>query len=114
VEGTIPARTLGLTINRSIDGGMHEDLDVVNHGRKSVKFQLEISVRCDFGDIFEVKAGHILRRGRITTEWMLGLQIDRQGVSSGGRPPRVQTSSSVWSSRRMILPVLVFGRSATN
>ena len=69
VEGTIPARTLGLTISRTIDGGMHEDLDLVNHGRKSVKFQLEISVRCDFADIFEVKSGHILRRGRITTEW---------------------------------------------
>jgi glycogen debranching enzyme len=74
VDGTIPARTLGLTISRSIDGGMHEDLDIVNHGITSVKFQLEISVRCDFADIFEVKSGHILRRGRITTEWTAASQ----------------------------------------
>ncbi|MGA2418971.1 MAG: glycogen debranching N-terminal domain-containing protein, partial [Candidatus Acidiferrum sp.] len=74
VEGTIPPRTLGLTISRSIDGGMHEDLDIVNHGRKSIKFQLEISVRCDFADVFEVKSGHILRRGRITTEWTAATQ----------------------------------------
>jgi glycogen debranching enzyme len=74
VDGTIPARTLGLTISRSIDGGMHEDLDIVNHSTKWVKFQLEISVRCDFADIFEVKSGHILRRGRITTEWTAASQ----------------------------------------
>ena len=74
VEGTIPARTLGLTISRSIDGGMHEDLDIVNHSMKSVKYQLEISVRCDFADIFEVKSGHILRRGRISTDWTAAIQ----------------------------------------
>jgi hypothetical protein len=32
-------------------------------------FQLEIALRCDFADVFEVKAAHIVRRGRITTEW---------------------------------------------
>ena len=68
-DGAIPPRTLGLTISRSISGGMHEDLDIVNHGTRPVVFQLEIALRCDFADIFEVKAGHIVRRGRITTEW---------------------------------------------
>ena len=68
-DGTIPPRTLGLNISRSISGGMHEDLDIVNRGMKPVIFQLEIALRCDFADIFEVKSGHIVRRGRITTEW---------------------------------------------
>ena len=68
-DGTIPPRTLGLTVSRSISGGMHEDLDIVNHGMKPAIFQLEIALRCDFADVFEVKAGHIVRRGRITTEW---------------------------------------------
>ncbi len=68
-DGAIPPRTLGLTVSRSISGGMHEDLDIVNHGTRPVVFQLEIALRCDFADIFEVKAGHIVRRGRITTEW---------------------------------------------
>ena len=68
-DGPIPQRTLGLTISRWISGGMHEDLDVVNNNMKPVRFQLEIAIRCDFADIFEVKSGRIVRRGRITTEW---------------------------------------------
>jgi glycogen debranching enzyme len=36
---------------------------------KTVRFQLEIAFRSDFADIFEVKSGHIVRRGQITTEW---------------------------------------------
>src|SRR5215471_12175376 len=67
--GTIPPRTLGLTLSRSISGGMHEDLDITNNAMKPVRFQLEIALRCDFADIFEVKSGQIVRRGRITTEW---------------------------------------------
>jgi N-terminal domain of (some) glycogen debranching enzymes len=68
-DGTIPPRTLGLTLSRWISGGMHEDLDVTNHSMKRVRFQLEIALRSDFADIFEVKSGRIVRRGRITTEW---------------------------------------------
>jgi glycogen debranching enzyme len=68
-DGTIPPRVLGLTVSRSIGGGMHEDLDIVYYGRKKVKFQLELAVRSDFADIFEVKSGKIVRRGRISTEW---------------------------------------------
>jgi glycogen debranching enzyme len=68
-EGTIPPRTLGFTISRSIGGGMHEDLDITNNSMRSVRFQLEIALRCDYADIFEVKSGHIVRRGRITTDW---------------------------------------------
>ena len=68
-DGTIAPRTLGLTISRSISGGMHEDLDITNNSMKPVRFQLEIALRCDFADIFEVKSGRIVRRGRIITQW---------------------------------------------
>ena len=68
-DGIIPPRVLGLTISRSIGGGMHEDLEITYYGKKKVKFQLELAIRCDFADIFEVKSGKIVRRGRITTEW---------------------------------------------
>ncbi len=67
--GPIPPRTLGLTISRSISGGMHEDLEITNNSMKPVRFQLEIAFRSDFADVFEVKSGHIVRRGQITTEW---------------------------------------------
>ena len=68
-DGVIPERTLGLTIGRSIAGGLHEDIDLTNHGMKRVRFQLEFALRCDFADVFEVKSGRIVRRGRITTDW---------------------------------------------
>lgn len=68
-EGPINPRTLGLTISRSLDNGLHEDLDITNNSMKPVRFQLEMAFRCDFADIFEVKSGKIVRRGKITTEW---------------------------------------------
>ena len=68
-DGPIPPRTVGLTISRSIVGGLHEDLDITNNSMKPMRFQLEIALRCDFADVFEVKSGHIVRRGKITTEW---------------------------------------------
>jgi glycogen debranching enzyme len=68
-DGAIPPRSLGLQISRELGGGMHEDLDIVNHGRKHVRFNLEIGIRSDFADVFEVKANRIVRRGRITTDW---------------------------------------------
>ena len=68
-DGDIPRHVLGLAIGRTLGGGIHEDLDVTNHGPVAVRFNLEIALRCDFADIFEVKAKHIVRRGKITTRW---------------------------------------------
>ena len=39
-----------------MDGGMHEDIDITNSSGKPVRFNLEVAVRCDFADIFEVKS----------------------------------------------------------
>ncbi|MCW3477698.1 amylo-alpha-1,6-glucosidase [Limobrevibacterium gyesilva] len=68
-EGQIPPRTLSLVLGRWASGGVHEDLDLTNHGMQPVRFNLELSIRSDFADLFEVKTGRIVRRGRITTEW---------------------------------------------
>jgi hypothetical protein len=64
-DGPISARTLGLTVSRSISGGLHEDLDITNNSMKPVRFQLEVAFRSDFADIFEVKSGRIVRRVRL-------------------------------------------------
>ena len=48
---------------------MHEDLDLVNHGSAPVHFNLEIAMRSDFADLFEVKSSAIVRRGHVTTSW---------------------------------------------
>lgn len=82
-EGAIPSRSLGLTLSRSINGGMHEDLDITNNSIKRVRFQLEIALRCDFADIFEVKSGNIVRRGRITTTWLQAKQQLRTSYHNG-------------------------------
>ncbi|WP_045838002.1 glycogen debranching N-terminal domain-containing protein [Hyphomicrobium sp. 99] len=76
-DGPIAARTLGLLIGRHVDGGMHEDVDITNNGQKPVRFNLEIAIRADFADIFEVKSDDIVRRGRITTVWSGKRQILR-------------------------------------
>ncbi len=80
-DGPVPPRALGLTISRTISGGLHEDLEITNNSMKAVRFQLEIAFRSDFADIFEVKSGRIVRRGQITTEW-------------SGRRQRLRTSYS--------------------
>src|SRR5262249_576464 len=51
-DGPIPPRTLGLTISRSLSGGLPQDLDITNKNTKTVRFQLEITFPFDFADIF--------------------------------------------------------------
>ena len=68
-DGMIPASSLSFVLSRRLAGGMHEDLDITNYARRHVRFNLEIAIRSDFADVFEVKSGRIVRRGRITTEW---------------------------------------------
>ena len=68
-DGPVAERTLGLVLSRFVAGGLHEDIDITNHGPKPVRFNLELSVRSDFADIFEVKSGKIVRRGHIATHW---------------------------------------------
>ncbi|TMA53786.1 MAG: amylo-alpha-1,6-glucosidase, partial [Deltaproteobacteria bacterium] len=68
-DGDVPAGTLSLVINRTVADGIHEDLDVANHGLVPVRFNLEIALRSDFADLFEVKLRRLVRRGRIVTRW---------------------------------------------
>ena len=68
-RGEVPAGVIGLVVSRCVAGGLHEDLDMVNNGPETVEFNLEIAVRCDFADLFEVKENHIVRRGRIVSGW---------------------------------------------
>jgi glycogen debranching enzyme len=67
--GQVPARSLALIISREIDGGMHEDLDLTNYGGSPARFSLEVALRCDFADTFEVKSHKVVRRGQISTLW---------------------------------------------
>lgn len=68
-DGPIAARTMGLTLGRHIGGGMREEIEISNNNQHHVRFNLEIAMRADFSDIFEVKSERIVRRGRIVSHW---------------------------------------------
>lgn len=68
-DGTIAQGKLGFVISRAAGEGIHEDLDITNYGLKTVRFNLEIALRSDFADIFEVKSHQFVRRGHIVTQW---------------------------------------------
>jgi len=76
-DGPVVARTLGLEIGRQVDGGLHEDIDITNNSQKPVRFNLEVAMRADFADIFEVKGENIVRRGHIITSWSAKKEILR-------------------------------------
>jgi glycogen debranching enzyme len=76
-DGPVAARTLGLVIGRHVDGGLHEDIEITNNSQKPVRFNLEVAMRADFADIFEVKGDSIVRRGHIVTSWVAKRQILR-------------------------------------
>ncbi|HEV2006433.1 MAG TPA: glycogen debranching N-terminal domain-containing protein [Candidatus Limnocylindrales bacterium] len=67
--GPVDPHTLSVRLDRTIEGGVHEDYDVVNYGRRAVRLTIEIEVHSDFADIFDVKDAHIVRRGTIQTQW---------------------------------------------
>jgi glycogen debranching enzyme len=72
--GTVAENTLGLAFGRRIDGGMHEDFEITNHGSGMACFNLELAIRCDFADLFEVKSKSVTRRGDIAVTWSTDAQ----------------------------------------
>ena len=77
-HGDIAAGSLGLVLGRTIGEALHEDIDIRNYSSKRLRFNLEILIRNDFADIFEVKSKELTRRGHIETEWA----VDRQQLTS--------------------------------
>lgn len=67
--GIVQAHTLRVTLNRLVSEGIHEDIEVVNYSGKQVSFLLELALRCDFADIFEVKSHNLVQRGKSRTVW---------------------------------------------
>jgi glycogen debranching enzyme len=68
-DGPIARQTLAFGISRVLDNGLHEDFDITNHGQKPVRFNLEVALRSDFADVFDVKARRDIRRGHINSDW---------------------------------------------
>lgn len=67
--GPIEPQTLSIRLDRTIAGGVHEDIDVVNYTRRPVRLVIELELQSDFADIFDVRAGTVARRGVVNTRW---------------------------------------------
>jgi glycogen debranching enzyme len=67
--GPIERQSLAIRIDRTVAGGVHEDIDIVNYARRPVRLTIEVAIASDFADIFDVKAGRIVRRGLLNTRW---------------------------------------------
>lgn len=70
--GVIKQNTLSLTIDRMVNEGVHEELEILNYSGNKATFLLELSIRSDFADIFEVKGHNIVQRGETETVWDKG------------------------------------------
>ncbi len=68
-SGIIAARTLELTVNRSVSEDVSEEFTITNYG-DTAQFILEVALRSDFADIFEVKTHEIAPRGQQETRWV--------------------------------------------
>jgi glycogen debranching enzyme len=68
-KGWLEEQTIALTLRRTIHAGLHEVFHIVNYSQVTVNFMLELAMRSDFADLFEVKAERLTRRGHIETVW---------------------------------------------
>ncbi len=69
-EGPVERHSLAIHLDRTISGGVHEDYDIVNYGRRAVHLTIEIRIESDFADIFDVKRRRLVRRGTTNTRWL--------------------------------------------
>ncbi len=91
-DGPVAAQTLAFEVSRLLDQGMHEDLTVTNYGPKPVRFNLEIAIRSDFADVFDVKSKRDIRRGRIASDWTEARQTLRTAYRNADFSRSVATS----------------------
>jgi glycogen debranching enzyme len=68
-DGDLPERTIGLSLQRSITESVEETFTITNYHRQPVRFYLELLIRSDFADIFEVRSHNFIRRGDSRTSW---------------------------------------------
>src|SRR4051794_22488166 len=65
----VEKHSIGMTVTRTVGGGIHEDIDIMNYATVPVRFQLQVAIASDFADLFEVKNHRFVRRGRTSTRW---------------------------------------------
>jgi len=94
---------LELHVERTLRGGVHEDIDIVNYGIRTATFPLVIEAACDFADLFEVRGLRMRRdrlaqrsirqrNGRRELQWLYEREDFRRGlilrIPRSDSPPR--------------------------
>ena len=71
-DGMLQEHTVGLSLSRMIANAIEETFTITNYGMRPARFFLELLLRSDFADIFEVRSHKFVRRGSSHTEWDAG------------------------------------------
>jgi glycogen debranching enzyme len=67
--GRVPRHVLAIRVDRTVSGGIHEDIDIVSYASRPIRLTIEIAIESDFADIFDVRANSLVRRGQLNTRW---------------------------------------------
>lgn len=81
--GVIDRQTIAIRMDRTVSGGVHEDLDIVSYARRPLRLMVELELLSDFADIFDVRAGVTIRRGIVDTRWFRSRQELRTAYVNG-------------------------------
>lgn len=68
-DGKIEEHTMRISLTRLVSGGIHEDIEIANYTGGTIHFLLEVGMRSDFADLFEIRARHLAMRGNEQTTW---------------------------------------------
>jgi glycogen debranching enzyme len=67
--GPVDRHALAIRLDRTVSGGVHEDLDIASYARRPIRLTIEVAIESDFADIFDVRADALVRRGTLDTRW---------------------------------------------
>jgi glycogen debranching enzyme len=67
--GRVPRHVLAIRVDRTVSGGIHEDIDIVSYASRPIRLTIEIAIASDFADIFDVRSNSFVRRGQLNTRW---------------------------------------------
>jgi glycogen debranching enzyme len=82
-RGRVDRQTLGIRVDRTVSGGVHEDLDIANYGRRPIRLTIEVAIESDFADIFDVRSNALVRRGELNSRWFRSRRELRTSYNNG-------------------------------
>lgn len=95
LKGKLPKNCLVVSQQRDLVNCMREDIDITNWHQEQAMFQMMLSIRSDFADIFQVKSKQLLTRGHIETTWQDGkLTVDYHSGKSFHRRLIITTDNA--------------------